>query len=73
MLDKLSKRILKFMCTADDPSNAYYDFGEDLFRIADAVSSDAETVRAAVGHLQDQGFISCLLVTVLANIILKLL
>lgn len=57
MLDKLSKRILKYMCTADDPSNTYYDFGGDLFRIADAVSSDAETVRAAVEYLHATGYI----------------
>ena len=57
MLDKLSKRILKYLCSFDDPSNTYYDFGGDLYRIADAVKSDAETVRAAVGHLLDLGYI----------------
>lgn len=57
MLDNLSKRILNHMCSADDPSNTYYDFGGDLYRIADAVKSDAETVRAAVEHLHVTGYI----------------
>lgn len=58
MLDKLSKKILKHMQTASShPSDTYYDFDDDLDTIATSVSSDSESVRAAVRFLNDQGYI----------------
>ncbi len=58
MLDKLSKKILNHMKTASShPSDTYYDFDDDLDAIAKAVSSDSESVRAAVRFLNDQGYI----------------
>ena len=57
MLDKLSKQILNHMKTASSPSDTYYDFDDDLDAIAKAVSSDSESVRAAVRFLNDHGYI----------------
>lgn len=58
MLDKLSKKILKHLQTASShPSDTYYDFDDDLDAIATSISSDSESVRAAVRFLNAQGFI----------------
>lgn len=57
MLDKLSKKILKHLNEQPNPSDAYYNFDEDLDKIADAVASDGESVRSAVWYLQEQGYI----------------
>ena len=46
------------MKTASSPAfDTYYDFDDDLDAIAKAVSSDSESVRAAVRFLNDQGYI----------------
>ena len=37
MLDKLSKKILKYMNEQPQPSDTYYNFDEDLDEIAEAV------------------------------------
>lgn len=57
MLDKLSRKILKHMNSASQPSDTYYDFDEDLDAIASAVSTDSESARAAVRYLQEHGYI----------------
>ena len=58
MLDKLSKEILKYMQTASShPSDTYYNFDDDLDTIATSVSSDSESVRAAVRFLHEQEYI----------------
>lgn len=58
MLDKLSKKILKYMQTAStNPSESYYDFDDDLDDIAASVSSDSESVRAAIRFLKDREYI----------------
>ena len=57
MLDNLSKKILKYMQSAPHPSETYYDFNDDLNGIAEAISSDKESVRAAVRFLNDKGYI----------------
>ena len=58
MPDKLSNKILKYMQTdSSHPSDTYYDFDEDLDAIASAVSSDSESVRAAIRYLKRQEYI----------------
>lgn len=57
MLDNLSKKILKYMQAVPHPSETYYDFDDDLNEIAEAISSDKESVRAAVRFLNDEGYI----------------
>lgn len=58
MLDALSKKVLKYMQTSSDtPSEDLYDFHDDLEKIAIAVSSDKESVRAAVRYLEENGYI----------------
>ncbi len=57
MLDKLSKKILKYMNEQPQPSDTYYNFDEDLDEIAEAVASDSESVRSAVRYLHEQGHI----------------
>ena len=58
MLDKLSRKILKHMQrSTSSPSDTYYNFDEDLDAIASAVFTDSESARAAVGYLQEQGYI----------------
>lgn len=57
MLDKLSKKIIRYMNTAENPSDTYYDFIDDLDEIAESTHSDSESVRAAVRYLEEQGYI----------------
>lgn len=58
MLDDLSKKILKFMQTdSEAPSQRYYDFDDDLDKMAAALSSDTESVRASVRYLEENGYI----------------
>lgn len=57
MLDKLCKTILQHMNAQPQPSDTYYNFGEDLDEIAEAIASDSESVRSAVRYLREQGFI----------------
>lgn len=57
MLDKLSKKIVQHMNTAESPSDTYYDFMDDLDEIAENTHSDSESVRAAVRYLEEQGYI----------------
>lgn len=58
MLDRLSKKILYYMQTSsENPSDAYYDFDEDLDEIAERIASDSESVRAAVRYLEENEYI----------------
>lgn len=58
MLDKLSRKILKYMQTnTSTPCERFYDFENDLSVISAAVSSDKETVRIAVRYLEENGYI----------------
>ena len=54
MLDKLSRQILKHMNSAEQPSDTYYNFDEDLDEIAEAIESDSESVRSAVRYLHER-------------------
>lgn len=58
MLDKLSKKILYYMRTdTENPSETYYDFGDDLDEMAEKISSDSESVRAAIRYLEKNEYI----------------
>lgn len=58
MLDKLSKRILRHMQKELlQGNNIYHDFDEDLNDIASTVSSDSESVRAAIRYLKKKEYI----------------
>ncbi|WP_352416107.1 hypothetical protein [Oscillibacter ruminantium] len=51
-------KILNYMNESSEiPSQTRYDFDGDIDRIAKSVSSDAESVRAAVRDLESNGFI----------------
>lgn len=58
LLDRLSREILNYMLTSSEtPSETYYDFDEDLSKMAEALSSDDETVLAAVRYLEQNGYL----------------
>lgn len=58
MLDKLSKKILKHMIAgAESPSEKLYNFGDDLQNMALNLSSDSETVRAAIRFLEQNEYL----------------
>lgn len=57
-MDKLSSKVLDYMQShTDHPSSTYYDFRGSIEKIAEALSSDSESVRAAVRFLADNGFV----------------
>ena len=57
-MDRICKKIIDFMSTdSDTPSETYYDFGEDLEKIATQINSDSETVRAALRYLEAENYI----------------
>lgn len=59
MLDRLSKKILRYMRTAsENPSKKHYNFSDDLNEIAKITASDSETVRAAVRYLEKTEYIA---------------
>lgn len=58
MLDKLSEKLLEQMRKDYSESNQiYYDFDEDLDNLAEKISSDSESVHAAVRYLEKLDFI----------------
>lgn len=57
MLDKLSKKILIYLNSFEMPSEIFYDFSDDLEKLAKETSSDSETVRASVRYLHENGYI----------------
>lgn len=58
MLDRLSRKILKYMNKASEkPSECYYTFDDGIDRMAAALNSDSETIRADVRYLEEQGYI----------------
>lgn len=58
MIDRLSRKILKYMNTnSQHPSEAYYDFEEDVERISSALGSDSETIRASIRYLEKSEYI----------------
>ena len=58
MLDKTSKNILKYMKShAENSSEKYYNFGDDLEEMAKDLSSDGATIRASIRFLEEHGYI----------------
>ncbi|WP_298016713.1 hypothetical protein [uncultured Dysosmobacter sp.] len=58
MLDKTNRKILEYMnANGECPSKRFYDFDEDLKKIADKIGTDKETVRAAVRSLNAGNYI----------------
>lgn len=58
MLDKLSKQILDYMANEKSKHNTqFFDFDEDMDKIASALNSDSESIRAAIRYLKDNDFI----------------
>lgn len=58
MLDKLSKRIIRYMRTSTKtPSETVYTFSEDLPTMAEAVSRDEGSIRAALRYLEGEGYV----------------
>lgn len=59
MLDKLSKRIVRYMQTSTDtPSETVYTFSEDLPAMAEALSKDEDSIRAALRFLERENYIA---------------
>ena len=56
MLDKLSRKILKYMRENPDVGEVNYNRG--IFAIADGILEEPRQVRAAVGFLESNGFIN---------------
>ena len=57
-MDKLSKRVLEYLNSRpEDPSSAFYSFGEDLDDIAKDLSVDTEDLRGAIRHLKKYEYI----------------
>lgn len=59
MLDKLSRKILKYM--RENPDATRTNFHEGIYEIAQATSSEPEMVRAAVKFLKEENFIEYIL------------
>lgn len=58
MLDKLSKRIVRYMRTSTDtPGETVYTFDEDLPAMAKALSRDEGSIRAALRFLEEKGYV----------------
>ncbi len=58
MLDRLSRKIVSHMQTQPEtPSDTIYDFHDDLDQIAEALSTDSESVRLAITYLEAKGYI----------------
>lgn len=58
MLDRLSKKVLYYMQTdTENPSEAYYNFEDDLDELAKEIGSDSESVRAAIRYLKRNEYI----------------
>lgn len=58
MLDKLSRQILDYMTSEKNKHNTdFFDFDEDLDKMASALNSDSETIRAAIRYLEDNNFV----------------
>ena len=55
MLDKLSRKILKHM--RDNPNATKNNFHDGIYTIAQTLSSEPETIRAAISFLKEKGFI----------------
>lgn len=57
-MDRICKKIIAYMSTdSDTSSEAYYDFGEDLDKMAEQINSDSETIRAALRYLEEEKYI----------------
>ena len=59
-MDRLSKRLLSYLNSADQPSAKYHDFVSDIDKIANALETDTETLRAAVRYLESDGYLKYL-------------
>ena len=57
MLDKLCKKIVKYMNGKEHPSDYQLNFMEDLDLMAESVQSDPESVRAAIRYLKENGYL----------------
>lgn len=55
MLDKLSRKILKYM--RDNPDVGETNFNAGIFAIVKGVSEEVALIRPAVGFLKDNGFV----------------
>lgn len=61
MLDKLSRNVLDFMLKdSNDPAQHYYNFQDDIDRIAAHCQTTSETIRAAIRYLHDLEYIKYL-------------
>lgn len=58
MIDKLSRSIVKYMQTSTDtPSKTVYNFSDDLDQIAEALSTDSESIRLAITYLESKNYV----------------